>query len=295
MKKRLFFFLASILIVCFSPIAVQGQHGNDSIKLVILHTNDTHSRLESYPIDASNRSGTSGYARRAAYINKIRKLEKNVLLLDAGDFFQGTPYFNFFKGEPEVKLMSYLKYDAVTFGNHEFDNGIDTLSKMIAFAKFPIVVSNVDFSKTALANKTIPFLVLKKGEIKIGILGIFVNPYGLIDPKNRIGLQYFNPIEKANETAKLLKTKYQCDFIICLSHLGHAYEDPTLISDSVLAASTRQIDLIIGGHSHKVISSDFLVKDLDNHDVRIVQTGANGIQVGKIEYYFRIKKEITTK
>ena len=276
-----------LFLICgfFSSLSLSASQ-KDTIKIVILHTNDTHSRIESYPNDNSSRSGASGYARRSAYIQLIRKTEKNVLLFDAGDFFQGTPYFNFFKGEPEVKLMSDLKYDAVTLGNHEFDNGIDTLAKMLQAASFPIVVSNVDYSKTALKNKTIPYLVFKKGGIKIGVIGIFVNPAGLIDSKNDKGLQYLDPVLKANETVSLLKTQFHCDLIICLSHLGHAYPDQNIMSDSLLASSTHNIDLIIGGHSHKIISSDFFVSNLDHQKVRIVQTGANGINVGKIEYYF---------
>ena len=295
MNKRIFILTCFLAAVFFLPFTVKGFDGNDSVKIVILHTNDTHSRIESFPTDKSSRSGSSGYSRRAALVNKIRKAEKNVLLLDAGDFSQGTPYFNYFKGEPEIKLMSAMKYDAVTLGNHEFDNGIDTLAKFLKYAEFPIVVSNVDFSNTALRDLTTPYIIVHKNGIKIGIMGLFVNPDGLIDKKNIVGMQYFDPIAKAKETAYLLKNLHQCDMIICLSHLGNAYIDPKIPSDSLLAASTANIDLIIGGHTHKLIQNDCFVKNIDQKNVRIVQTGSNGVNLGKIEYFFEKKKIPVTK
>ncbi len=295
MNKRLIIILTGLWALTILPFSSIAFEGKDSVKIVILHTNDTHSRIESYPTDKSPRSGSSGYSQRLSIIKHIRKAEKNVLLFDAGDFFQGTPYFNYFKGLPEVKLMSEMKYDAVTLGNHEFDNGIDSLAKALQFAKFPIIVSNVDFSKTALKELTTPYIIVYKSGIKIGIMGLFVNPEGLIDKKNIIGILYSDPLLKAKETAYLLKNIHQCDMVICLSHLGHAYANKNTISDSVLAVSTSNIDLIIGGHTHKLIQNDWFVKNIEQKDVRIVQTGSNGINIGKLEYFFEKKRQTIKK
>src|SRR5688572_32264637 len=125
------------------------------LKLTILHTNDTHSRLEPFPMDGGRNQGLGGVATRAEMINRIRQEEENVLLLDAGDIFQGTPYFNLYKGEPEIKAMSAMNYDATTIGNHDFDAGMENLAKQLMdHANFPMLISNYDFSNTAMENKT---------------------------------------------------------------------------------------------------------------------------------------------
>ena len=124
-------------------------------------------------------------AQRAGLINSIREKEDHVLLLDAGDIFQGTPYFNFYGGELEFKLMSTMKYDAATLGNHDFDNGLIGLKKQLPFAKFPFLIANYDFSKTILKDKFNPYKIFNKGGIKIGVFGIGIELEGLV-PKNYI-------------------------------------------------------------------------------------------------------------
>lgn len=244
--------------------------------LVILHTNDTHSRIEPLPETDRTSPGKSGVVRRAKLIDQIRKENKNVLLFDAGDFLQGTPYFNLFKGEVEVKAMNLMGYDAATLGNHEFDYGLEILEKVVREANFPIVSSNYDFSQTALKNLIKPFIILKKDGVRIGVIGINIQPRGLIAAGNYEGMKFLDPVKTANEMAELLTTKYKCDMIVCLSHLGYN-------ADLNLAESTRGIDLIVGGHSHTYMKEPAIRKNLDNKEVTIFQTNGRGVYVGRLD------------
>lgn len=254
-------------------------------KLTILHTNDVHSRIEPFPMDGSRNQGLGGTARRAALIKKIRAEQDNVLLLDAGDIFQGTPYFNKYGGELEIKLMSQMRYDATTLGNHDFDNGIEGFYKQLPHANFPVLISNYDLSNTQLSKSTQPFKIFKKAGLKIGVFGLGIELKGLVDPKNYGEAQYQDPITKANEVASVLKNDYKCDLVICLSHLGYRYRDDK-VSDQVLAKSTRNIDLIIGGHTHSFMEVPEDVKNLDGKITTINQVGFAGINLGRIDYYF---------
>lgn len=254
-------------------------------KLTILHTNDVHSRIEPFPMDGGRNQGLGGTARRSALINKIRAEQENVLLLDAGDIFQGTPYFNKFGGELELKLMSAMNYDATTLGNHDFDNGVEGFYKQLPNANFPVITSNYDLRNTALAGSTQPFKIFKKSGLKIGVFGLGIELIGLVDPKNYGETQYLDPIIKANEMASLLKNDYRCDLVICLSHLGYSYRNDK-VSDKVLAAGTRNIDLIIGGHSHTFMEVPEDVKNLAGEITTINQVGFAGINLGRIDYYF---------
>jgi 5'-nucleotidase len=259
-------------------------------KLTILHTNDVHSRIEPFPMDGSKNQGLGGTARRAALISKIRAEQENVLLFDAGDIFQGTPYFNKFGGELELKLMSLMRYDAATLGNHDFDNGVEGFKKQIHHANFPILCANYDLTNTPLANATQPFKIFHKGGLKIGVFGLGIQLKGIVDPKNYGETQYLDPIHKANEIAALLKNDYKCDLVICLSHLGYKYLTNT-VSDEVLAKNTRHIDLIIGGHTHTFMEVPEDVKNLDGKITTINQVGYAGINLGRIDYYFEPLKD----
>lgn len=245
-------------------------------KIVILHTNDTHSRIEPVPETDRYAPNKGGVERRANYIDQVRKENKNVLLLDAGDFLQGTPYFNLFKGDVEVKAMNLMKYDAATLGNHEFDYGLEVLGEVVRKANFPIIASNYDFSETPLAGLFKPYIILKKAGVKIGIMGICVRPQGLIAAANYDGMRYLDPVETANNMAEILRTQHQCDMVICLSHLG--YEN-----DLSLAEKTRNIDLIIGGHSHTYMEKPEIRKNSNGHEVMIYQTNGRGVYVGRID------------
>lgn len=260
----------------------------DLTTLTILHTNDVHSRIEPFPMDGSRNQGLGGAARRATLIEKIRKEQQNVLLLDAGDTVQGTPYFNLFGGKLEMELMNKMGYDASTFGNHEFDNGLEKLAEMISHADFPFLVSNYDFSNTPLAGKTQPYKIFKKGGLKIGVFGLGIELDGLVDPLLCAGVKYNYPVAVAAEMVNRLKLDLQCDLVVCLSHLGYQYREDK-VSDKVLAANTSGIDLIIGGHTHTFLAEPEQVRNLSGGVTTINQVGFGGINLGRLDFTFEKK------
>lgn len=255
-------------------------------RLTILHTNDVHSRLDPFPMDGGRNQGLGGVAARAALIEQIRKEEEQVLIFDAGDIFQGTPYFNFYKGEPEIKAMSAMGYDACTIGNHDFDAGLENLAtQLTGHASFPMLVSNYDFTGTPMEQKTKPYEVFKKGGLKIGVLGVGIEMKGLV-PDNLAGAtKYLDPIQKANEIAEQLKKNERCDMVVCLSHLGYRYQD-NKVSDQVLAKQTYGIDLIIGGHTHSFMEKPEVIKNMKGDDVIVNQVGWAGINLGRLDFEF---------
>ncbi|MFL2573002.1 MAG: bifunctional metallophosphatase/5'-nucleotidase [Flavobacteriales bacterium] len=259
----------------------------DVKRITILHTNDMHSRIE--PFSSGSFKGIGGMAQRSSIINEIRKKEKNVLLFDAGDIFQGTPYFNFYGGELEFKLMSQMKYDAATLGNHDFDNGLDGLKKQLKHASFPFVCANYDFSKTILKNSFSPYKIFLKDSIKIGVFGIGVELNGLVPKELYKQTKYLDPLIEANKISDKLKNKKGCDLIVCLSHLGLMYNS-NKVSDLVIAQKSKHIDLIIGGHTHSFLEKPILETNLDGKKVIINQVGWGGINIGKIDFIFKQNK-----
>jgi 5'-nucleotidase len=255
------------------------------VQLTILHTNDVHSRIDPFPMDGSRNQGLGGVARRAALVKKIRAEQPNVLLLDAGDIFQGTPYFNLYGGELEFTIMSQMGYDASTMGNHDFDNGIAGFVKQLPHANFPFLVSNYDFSNTELKGKTQPYKIFKKQGIKIGVFGVCIELEGLVNKKNYLETVYLDPIAKANKMAAMLKNEQHCDLVVCLSHLGYKYKE-SKVSDQILAKSTRNIDLIIGGHTHTFMKEPENIINLDGKVTTINQVGFAGINLGRLDYFF---------
>lgn len=259
------------------------------VQLTILHTNDVHSRIDPFPMDGSRNQGLGGVARRAALVKQIRAEQQNVLLLDAGDVFQGTPYFNMYGGELEFTIMSQMGYDASTMGNHDFDNSIAGFVKQLPHANFPFLVSNYDFNNTELKGKTLPYKIFKKQGLKIGVFGVCIELEGLVNKKNYLETVYLDPIAKANEIAALLKSGEHCDFVICLSHLGYKYKE-NKVSDQILAKSTRNIDLIIGGHTHTFMKEPENILNLDGKITTINQVGFAGINLGRLDYFFDREK-----
>lgn len=253
--------------------------------LCIVHTNDVHSRLDPFPMDGSKYQGMGGVLAREKMIHNLREKNDHVLLLDAGDIFQGTPYFNVFKGEPEMKIMSMLGYEAATLGNHDFDNGIEGLVNQMQYANFPFVNCNYEVTHTALENQVVPYTIIRKGKIKVGILGVGIELQGLVPDRLFGGIQYHDPIQTANETAYWLKKNKRCDYVICLSHLGFEYKD-NKVSDIVLAKESEYIDLIIGGHTHTFLNEPYKVKNRNNQEVVINQVGWAGLFLGRINIYF---------
>lgn len=262
---------------------------NSLERLVILHTNDTHSRLEPFPENDKKFAGLGGVAARKAIIDTVRQQEEHVLLLDAGDIFQGTPYFNLYKGEPEIKSMSMMGYDCATMGNHDFDLGLDGFLKQMPHANFPFVVSNYDFSKTILHKKIHPYHIIKKGSLKIGIMGLGIQLYGLVPREAYDKIYYNDPIATAQKMSHFLRHKKGCDFIICLSHLGYKY-DFKKVSDIAIAAATSEIDLILGGHTHTFLDEPTVVKNAQNKDVIINQVGWGGVKIGHLVFEFEKNK-----
>ncbi|MEM1119584.1 MAG: metallophosphatase [Bacteroidota bacterium] len=281
---------AATLLTSVGTFPLSAFAQEDFIKLTILHTNDVHSRIEPFPMDDSRNEGKGGAARRASLVKKIRKEADNLLLLDAGDVFQGTPYYNFFLGELEFKLMSAMKYDAATLGNHDFDLGVEGLDRQLPHANFPFLNANYNFSDTLLEGKVKPYKVFKKGPLKIGVLGVGIELEGLVPPKYYKGIQYLDPIEKANQYALELKKVQKCDLVICLSHLGYKYRGDK-VSDIVLAENSRHIDVIIGGHTHTFLKTAESYRNLDKEEVIVNQVGWAGILLGRLDFYFERNKK----
>ncbi len=264
---------------------------DQSTKITILHTNDVHSHIDPFGPDEGRNANKGGVARRAALINSIRKENKNTLLLDAGDIFQGTPYFNYYGGELEFKLMSMLKYDLATIGNHDFDNGINGLYAQLPHAEFDFVSANYDFSNTDLNTHVKPYKVFTKSGIKIGVFGLGIELKGLVDKKLYKETKYLDPVEISTDMVRLLKEEEHCDLVICLSHLGYNYSrNPKKVSDLKLAEATKDIDLIIGGHTHTFLPKPTIVKNKEGKNTLVNQVGCYGLYLGQIDFYFDIDK-----
>lgn len=278
---------AALLALGFNGESVFAK--DDFVKLTILHTNDVHSRIDPFPMDGSRNQGMGGVAPRASLINQIRSEEDNVLLLDAGDIFQGTPYFNFFGGELEIKMMSMMDYDAGIMGNHDFDNGVDGFSKHLPQAKFPIINSNYDFTDTSLEGKTHPYKIFNKGGIRIGVYGIGIELIGLVNAPQYGNTKYLDPLKKAKEMETFLKLNQKCDLVICLSHLGYKYKE-NKVSDVVMAQNTSYTDIIIGGHTHTFLRTPDSIKNLLGNETLVNQVGFAGINLGRIDYTFSRNK-----
>lgn len=279
-----------MLAATMLPQTLFAAEETNKIKLTILHTNDVHSRLDPFPMDGSNNAGLGGVAARAELIKKIRAEEEHVLLLDAGDIFQGTPYFNLYKGEPEIKVMTMMGYDAATMGNHDFDAGLENFANQLQHARFPILMNNYDFTHTPMESKYVPYKIFKKGSLKIGVTGVGIEMKGLV-PDNLFGeTKYLDPIQKASETAEYLKRNEKCDLVICLSHLGYKYSD-NKVSDRVLAKESEFVDIIIGGHTHTFMDKPETIVNKKGQDVLINQVGWAGIVLGRIDVEFSNTKK----
>jgi 5'-nucleotidase len=255
--------------------------------LTILHTNDVHSYIDPFPPTHPKNPNMGGVSRRAALIESIRKENSNVLLLDAGDIFQGTPYFNYYGGELEFKLMSMMNYDLATLGNHDFDNGLEGFYAQFPNAKFDFVSANYDFKNTVLNGLVKPYKIFHKDGIKIGVFGLGVELEGLVDKKNYKETVYSSPVEVSQDMVRILKQEKKCDLIICLSHIGYQYKNELdKICDLKLASLTKDIDLIIGGHTHTFLDKPTVVKNIEGKDVLVNQVGCYGVNLGRIDFYF---------
>jgi 5'-nucleotidase len=289
MNKRSFIkkSLLSAGLLCLGkyPLSAFAENEADVQQLTILHTNDVHSRVEPFPSGSGDLAGKGGAARRAAMIEQIRKEGQPVLLFDSGDIFQGTPYFNFYHGELEMKLMSEMRYDVGTLGNHDFDAGIEGFAKQLPLANFPFVCSNYDFVDTPLQGRIEPYQIIEKENIRIGVFGLGIELAGLVPSVLTGGTRYLDPIEKANHYAARLRHDLKCDYVVCLSHLGYRY-DSDKVSDIVLAQASRNIDLVLGGHTHTRMDKPHTLANLDGRPTVIFQSWWAGLVLGRIDVFF---------
>ena len=284
MNRRKFIYNSSL-----ATLSVVGLNScnlvNEDVKLTILHTNDVHSQIEPFPLNHNKYPDRGGFARRANIFKYLMKINPNTLIFDAGDIFQGTPYFNFFKGELELNLMKKMGYNAATIGNHEFDAGLSSLKTNILNNDFQFISSNYNFDNTELEGLVNKYKVYKKQGIKIGVFGLGIELNGLVNSSLYLETKYYDPVEIAKEMTTKLKKEKKCDLIICISHLGHSYQNDK-ISDLKLGKLTSDIDLIIGGHTHTLLKKPEIIKNSKNEDVIINQVGSNGVFIGKIDFNF---------
>jgi 5'-nucleotidase len=290
MQNRRQFLKKSIASIALHSFASTNIFAKQVVaeNLCILHTNDVHSRIEPFPENDKKYPNMGGAAMRSSIINKIREKNEQTLLLDAGDIFQGTQYFNFFNGNIEIDLMNAMGYDCATIGNHDFDGGIENLYNQINRANFPFVNCNYDFSKTILAGKIHQHVIIQKGKLKIGITGCGVELDGLVPDKLCSNVGYYHPVELIQKQVDILKYEKKCDIIIILSHLGYKY-DNNKISDIKLAQQTNNIDIILGGHTHTFLEQAEIIKNKENKEVLINQVGWAGLFLGKIDINFEKK------
>lgn len=272
------------LTIIFTVTLLAGVQAKGK-RLVILHTNDTHSCI--FPLNKhladTMLAGRGGFIRRAEMVRRERSKHPDMLLFDSGDFSQGSPYYTLYKGDVEVGLMNLMRYDAVAIGNHEFDFGVENMARLFKKADFPIVCANYDFTGTALEGVVKPYVVLKRGGLRIGVFGLSPQLDGLVMAKTCAGVKYNDPVKAANDVAKLLKEQEKCDLVVCLSHLGW---DIIGIDDTELMRQTRNIDIVLGGHSHSYFNALEYEENIDGKPVPNDQNGKHGIYVGKITVDF---------
>ena len=298
MKRRDFIqqTAATTALVTVGGLGMQSFSASRTKQITILHTNDVHSHIDPFGPEDGRNANKGGVARRAALVESIRKENPNTLLLDAGDIFQGTPYFNYYGGELEFKLMSMLKYDLATIGNHDFDNSIDGLYAQLPNANFDFVSANYDFSNTVMDTHVKPYKIFTKDGLKIGVFGLGIELDGLVTKKMYKETKYLEPIEIAQDMSRVLKEDQHCDLVICLSHLGYNYRNETdKVSDLKLARATKDIDLIIGGHTHTFLRKPTIEKNAIGKNVLVNQVGCYGLYLGRIDFYFDSDKNKASK
>ena len=294
MKRRTFIQQTSAAgaLIGLGGLTVSSANASKTKKITILHTNDVHSHIDPFGPNDGRNANKGGVARRASLVESIRKENPNTLLLDAGDIFQGTPYFNYYGGELEFKLMSMLKYDLATIGNHDFDNGVDGLYAQLPHADFDFVSANYNFKNTVLDTHVKPYKIFIKDDVRIGVFGLGIELEGLVGKRHFKETEYIYPVEIAQDMSRILKEDEQCDIVICLSHLGYFYKKtPDKISDLLLARQTKDIDLIIGGHTHTFLPKPTIEKNSVGKNVLVNQVGCYGLYLGQVDFYLESDKE----
>jgi len=291
--RRKFLTSSAVFGAALVTLPPSSAFAADETVITILHTNDTHSQIDPLPPNDKN-AGKGGVARRATLVKRIRQENPNTLLIDAGDVLQGTPYFNFYRGEVEYKVMSAIGYDASTLGNHEFDNGVEALAAALKFANFEIVSTNYDVKGTALEGRVKPYVVKTAGGIRIGLFGLGISPAALITPENFKGITYNDPVIASRNVVKILREQEHCALVVCMSHLGYPFNSrpSNNIDDLKLAAQVDGIDFIASGHSHLFMDKPVEQTQPCGAKTLIFQVGKSGINVGRIDFTFRTGKLI---
>lgn len=269
------------LLVCLALSFAFSLSAQDTKKLIILQTSDVHSRIEPVNQKGDRNYNEGGFVRRATFLDQFRKEHENVLVFDCGDISQGTPYYNMFQGEVEIKLMNRMGYDGMAIGNHEFDFGLDNMARLFKLAKFPVLCANYNLDATVLKDLVKPYIILDRFGLKIGVFGLGAKPEGLIQANKCEGVVYEDPIEVSNKVAALLKAK-GCDLVLCLSHLG-------IQMDERLVAKTCNIDVILGGHSHTFMKGPKTYLNMDGKGVSIMHSGKSGVRVGRLDLTLKRK------
>ncbi|MEN3327526.1 MAG: 5-nucleotidase [Acidobacteriota bacterium] len=284
-NRRTFLFTSAAFGVTLAgfPRELLKASAADTV-ITILHTNDTHSQIDPLPANDAN-AGKGGVARRATVVKRVRKENPNTLLVDAGDVLQGTPYFNFYKGEVEYKAMSAIGYDVGTLGNHEFDNGVEALAKALTFANFDIVSANYDVKGTVLEQRVKRYVVKTLAGIRVGLFGLGVSPVALITPDNFHGVTYIDPVVAARDVVKILRGEERCALVVCMSHLG--YNADAKSGDSFVASQVDGIDFIASGHTHTFMKEPVTQTQPCGAKTTIFQVGKSGIYVGRVDFTFR--------
>lgn len=269
------------MLLLFTAVGAYAQK-----HLEVLHTNDTHSCIMPLNPNLADTAvaGRGGFLRRVAMIKEERAKNPDLLLIDSGDFSQGSPFYTMFKGDVEVGLMNLMGYDAVTIGNHEFDFGLENMARIFKMAKFPVVCANYDFTGTCVEGLVKPYVIIKRNGLKIGLFGLSPQLEGLVDLSKCKDVTYLDPIEVGNRVAAELKHDKKCDVVICVSHLG--WLRPDEMGDQKLLASSKDIDLVLGGHSHSYFKALRYVNNADGKAVPVDQNGKNAMYVGKLTLSF---------
>jgi len=275
------------LLAAASPLGLLARE--ELVTLTILHTNDLHCHIEPFDGENPRYAGKGGLARISQYVRNCRLENPNTLLFDAGDMYQGTPYFNYFKGELILKVMSEAGYDAGTLGNHEFDNGLEGILEPLPHARFPLICSNYDFSDTILGGKIPRWQIFEKSGIRVGVYGLGIELKGLVSENNYGNTRYSEPLAVALEMERFLALGKKCDLVVCLSHVGLKYEEQR-ISDLVLAAETFHTDLFVGGHTHSFLAEPVQVKNKAGRPVIVNQAWWGGLMLGRIDFVFEREK-----
>ncbi len=291
------YILILLTIGCLLPVSAQQSNGaihqeplclltpdsdQGTKQLVILQTSDTHSRIEPIAARAADRTaGMGGTVRRSTFIKEAREANPDLLLFDCGDISQGTPYYNMFQGEVEIKMMNLMGYDAMTIGNHEFDFGLENMARLFRMARFPVVCANYDVTGTVLEGLVKPYVILERAGLTIGVFGLAPKMEGLVQADKCEGVVYNDPIEAARKTVDILKNQEKCDVVICLSHLGYQLENAPC--DVELAQKTNHIDAILGGHTHTFMKEPVIYLNKDGENVPVLHSGKSGIYVGMLK------------